>query len=78
MTRTQTTRILTTLALALGLAAMAGGCDKNCEKLRAKVCDDERFSKQYKKQCELLQEADRYESLSGDTCKGILTQISDR
>jgi hypothetical protein len=71
-------RILTMTMLALGLSATAGGCDKNCEKLRAKVCDDERFSKQYKKQCELLQESDRYESLSGDTCKGLLDHISER
>jgi len=60
------------------LFATQGACDKNCEKLRARVCDDPQYLKDNKRHCEMMEQVERFESLSGDTCKGILDHLSER
>jgi len=72
------TRLLSIFAVTLVTPMFATGCDKTCEKLRAKVCDDQRYYRENRQHCDLLTEEERFESLSSASCKSILDHISRR
>ncbi len=65
-------------AALVALFGAISGCDKTCEKLRARVCDDPRYVKQNKRHCDMMQEAQRFENLSSAQCKSILDRINAR
>lgn len=72
------TRLPATIALVFVLGTTITGCNKTCEKLRTRVCDDDAYLRQNKRHCELMQEEERFANLSPATCKSILNHISSR
>ncbi len=64
----------TALALALLLAPALAGCDRPCEALEQRVCEQQPD----KEACELLREPERREALTDETCERVLKKLSKR
>lgn len=62
------------LTAVLSLSA----CADPCKDLEKKVCDDPKYVKLHKKQCDLMSDQDRRENLPKEACKGILDFLSKR
>ncbi len=70
----------TSLLLVPALLAMQllAACDKSCEKLKAHVCDDERYRKQNPKHCELFDDEARAALYTPKGCKSALDHLQGR
>ncbi len=53
------------------LPGLLAGCEKPCEELELKVCND----LQWDRKCEMLQEPERRERLIDETCTSILKHL---
>lgn len=71
---------LVSLALLLLFALPLTACSDPCGDLEAKVCEatSPKLRREYAKACKLMQEPNRRDNLTKDTCESILKHLSKR